>query len=465
MRTRDEKNYRKIIERRDPRYDGRLYWGVITTRIYCRPICPARPKPENIRIFKSATEAEKAGFRPCLRCRPDLAPGSQRWEGTGVSVARALRLMDERAGEPMTVGELANTLGMSDRHLRRLFLEHLGASPVEIMVNRRLHLARQLIVETRQSLTDIAFAAGFQSIRRFNEAFHELYQRPPSAFRKQSLEVQAPGLHLRLAVRQPYDWATLLSFLRRHQTYGVEVVDDKSYRRYLPQKDQPSGQLRVAFDKDALLVEFQNIKLSDLRPLMARLRQLFDADHNPSDLPQNSARAANGIRIPGCFDPFEVAVSIILSQLVSTAHARQMMQKLVLTYGQRLTEDEIFAFPAPEVLKNAGLEAMGLTRQKSEAIRELSRLVSEGVLQLSSMADLPATRKLLASIPGIGPWTVELIAMRCLGDADAFPRKDLVVERADVQDEEHWMSLRSYLTQIIWRDHALAGSTRKGGQP
>jgi AraC family transcriptional regulator of adaptative response / DNA-3-methyladenine glycosylase II len=457
MRTRDEQNYRKIIERRDPRYDGRLYWGVITTRIYCRPICPARPKPENIRIFKSTTEAEKAGFRPCLRCRPDLAPGSQRWGGTAVSVARALRLMEEQSGEPLAVGELAAKLGMSDRHLRRLFLEHLGVSPVEIMVNRRLHLARQLIVETRQPLTAIAFAAGFQSIRRFNEAFQELYQRPPSAFRKDPGRDVEPGLRLRLAVRPPYDWSTLLAFLRRHQTYGVESVNDSSYTRYIPQKDQPPGQLLVTFDKDALQVEFQNIKLAALRPLMARLRHLFDADHNPKDLPQDSTRSPDGIRIPGCFDAFEAAVSIILNQLVSAAHARQMMQRLVITYGHRLTEEEIFAFPPPEVLKNAGLEAIGLTRQKAKAIRELSRLVDEGHLLLSGMADLAATRKILASISGIGPWTVELIAMRCLGDADAFPRKDLIVQRTGVQDEKLWMSQRSYLTHIIWRDYAQTG--------
>ncbi len=463
MRTRDEQNYRKIIERRDPRYDGRLYWGVITTRIYCRPICPARPKLENIRIFKSATEAEKAGFRPCLRCRPDLAPGSQRWEGTGVSVARALRLMDERAGEPLTVEELAVSLGMSDRHLRRLFLEHLGASPVEIMIHRRLHLARQLIVETAQPITAIAFAAGFQSIRRFNEAFRNVYQRPPTAFRKTGFKDPGSGLRLRLSVRPPYDWASILAFLGRHQTFGVEVVDQETYTRFVPQGDRKPGQLRVSFDKDALLVEFQNIELTGLRPLMARLRQLFDADHNPKDLPQDSKRSPNGIRIPGSFDPFEVAVSIILNQLVSATHARQMMQKLVLTYGHRLVEGEIFAFPAAEVLKNAALESLGLTRQKAEAIRELSRLVHEGSLELSGVSDLVATRKLLSAIPGVGPWTVELIAMRCLGDADAFPRKDLVLDRTGVHDEELWMSQRSYLTHIIWRDHAQAGSPRKGG--
>jgi AraC family transcriptional regulator of adaptative response / DNA-3-methyladenine glycosylase II len=459
MRTRDEHNFRKIIERRDPRYDGRFYWGVITTRIYCRPICPARPKPENIRIFKSSTEAEKAGFRPCLRCRPDLAPGSQRWEGTGVSVARALRLMDERAGEALSVADLAASLGMSERHLRRLFNEHLGAAPASIMGHRRLHLAKQLIVETQLPLTEIAFAAGFQSIRRFNEAFQELYQRPPSAFRKGVAEDSDAGLRLRLSVRPPYDWLTILGFLRRHQTYGVERVDETSYVRYLPMGNQKPGQVSATFAKDALALEFHHIQLTALRPLIARLRHLFDADHNPEDLPQNSARRPEGIRVPGSFEPFETAVSIILSQLVSTAQAQKLMQKLVLAHGHRLADDEIFAFPSPEVLKHAGLESLGLTRQKAEAIRELSRLLSAGTLQLSRSADISATRKVLAGIPGVGPWTVELIAMRCLGDADAFPRRDLIVQRAGAQDENQWLSQRSYLTQLIWRDYAQTGDS------
>lgn len=459
MRTRDEHNFKKIIERRDSRYDGRFYWGVITTRIYCRPICPARPKPENIRIFKSSTEAEKAGFRPCLRCRPDLAPGSQRWEGTGVSVARALRLMDERAGEALSVAELAASLGMSERHLRRLFVEHLGASPTAIMGHRRLHLARQLIAETHLPLTEIAFAAGFQSIRRFNEAFQELYQRPPSAFRKDVSAESHAGLRLSLSVRPPYDWVTILGFLRRHQTFGIERVDERSYVRYWPQGDQKPGQISVTFAKDALQLEFHHIQLTALRPLIARLRHLFDADHNPQDLPQTADRLPQGIRIPGCFDPFETSVSIIMSQLVSAAQARQLMQKLVMAHGHRLTDDEIFAFPSPEVLKNAGLEGLGLTRQKAEAIRELSRRLCAGTVQLSRTADLSAMRKELAQIPGVGPWTVELIAMRCLGDADAFPRKDLIVQRLAPQDEEAWLSQRSYLTQLIWRDHAQTGGS------
>lgn len=468
MRTIDDPHYRKIIERRDPRYDGRFYWGVKTTRIYCRPICPARPKAENIRIFKSATEAEKAGFRPCLRCRPDLAPGSQRWEGTAVSVARALRLMEEGAEAAASVETLAATLGMSDRHLRRLFAEHLGASPVEIMVNQRLHLARQLIVETNQPLTDIAFAAGFQSIRRFNEAFKGLYQKPPSAFRRQSQQNDRADFQLSLAVRLPYDWSTILAFLKRHAIFGVERVDASGYTRYIPRPAREPGQVHVSLNGNALVLSLRGISLQELRPLMARLRQLFDVDHNPIDLPQNSAFQPDGIRIPGCFDAYEVAVSIIMGQLVSVTHARDKMQKLVMSYGHRLAEEEIFSFPSPALLKNAELETLGLTRQKAEAIRELSRLISVGTLQLSRTADIPETRARLQEIPGIGPWTIELIAMRCLGDADAFPRKDLIIGRAlagGLQEEELWLSLRSYLTQILWRDYAHAASIKKGVRP
>lgn len=459
MRTINDEHYRKIIERRDPRYDGRFYFGVKTTRIYCRPICPARPKPENILIFKSATEAENAGYRPCLRCRPDLAPGSQRREGTGVSVARALRLIEEWPDESMTVESLAETLGMTDRHLRRLFTEHLGASPIEIMVNRRLHLARQLIVETQLPLTEIAFAAGFQSIRRFNEAFKDLYHRPPSDFRKKAIDTP-DGLELSLFVRAPYDWESLLGFLRRHQTYGLERVDAQTYRRFLG----ANSSLEVRFDADAsaLRVKFHGVRLTGLRPLMARLRHLFDVDHNPSDLPAESGFQAAGIRIPGAFDPFETAVAIILGQLVSIPHAQQVMMRLVTAHGHRWAEEEIFQFPAPDVLKEAPLEELGMTRQKAGAIRELARRVHGGELSLTRTVDMAQVRAQLRTISGVGPWTEELIAMRCLGDADAFPKKDLAIQKAlasGMLEEPLWISLRSYLTQILWREYA---QSRKG---
>jgi AraC family transcriptional regulator of adaptative response / DNA-3-methyladenine glycosylase II len=372
--------------------------------------------------------------------------------------------MDERSGEPLTVDELAQTLGMSDRHLRRLFLQHLGASPLEIMINRRLHLARQLIVETRLPLTEIAFAAGFQSIRRFNESFQELYHRPPTAFRKQPQPEEMPGLRLHLAVRQPYDWPTLLSFLRYHQTYGLECVTDDAYRRFIPQEEaQPPGKVQVTWNGDGLSVEFQNIKLAALRPLMAKLRHLFDVDHNPSDLPQNASQVPHGIRIPGSFDPFETAVSIVLHQFASTEQAQDLLQRLVSIYGHRVSVDGIFTFPPAQVLRNAGLESLGLSGPRAETIRELARLVHQGTLQLSRAADLAATRKILAGIPGMEAWTIEWIAMRCLGDADAFPYRDLMGEWMMMREAELWMSLRSYLSLILWREQVQAASVERGG--
>jgi AraC family transcriptional regulator of adaptative response / DNA-3-methyladenine glycosylase II len=241
----------------------------------------------------------------------------------------------------------------------------------------------------------------------------------------------------------------------------LETVTDDAYTRFIPQEEgRPPGCLQVSWDGDALSIEFQNIQLSAIRPLMARLRHLFDTDHNPSDLPQNASKLPSGIRIPGCFDAFETAVSLILHQLESSTHARQLMQKLISTYGHQFTDDRIFTFPSAQVLKNAGFESLGLSGQKAEAIRELARLVHNGSLQLSYAADLVATREILAGIPGVEPSTIEWIAMRCLGDADAFPHRDQMMEGAEIADEELWISLRSYRSLIFWRDQG--GSIQQG---
>lgn len=467
MKTKQDIFYKSIIARRDPRFDGRFYFGVRTTRIYCRPVCPARPKPENIVIFRSSTEAEKSGYRPCLRCRPDLAPGCLRWSGTAVSVARALRLIDASAEPGLSAPQLAAALGMTARHLRRLFDEHLGASPIEVMITKRLHLARKLITETALPLTEIAYASGFKSIRRFNEAFKKIYRTSPSSFRKaEELPFEGSTLQLRLAVRLPYDWQLVIAFLERHESFGVEFVESSVYHRFIPM-GQSFGRLSVSWDpKGFLVVKFQNIGVADLRQLVAQVKALFDVDHNPSDLPENPTLRPQGVRIPGSFHTFETAVSIILGQLVSSSHAKAKMKQLILRFGQNLGHPDVYRFPLPCDLKDADLENIGLTRAKAHAIRELARQVHEGNLVLSSFADLTESRKKLRLIKGIGPWTSEMIAMRCLSDSDAFPRTDLIVQRALELckiDETQWMSSRSYLTLGIWRDYAarLSGVRKK----
>lgn len=462
MKELSDSALKNIIRRRDPRYDGRFYFGVKTTKIYCRPVCPARPKPENILIFRSFSEAEKSGYRPCKRCRPDAAPGSKFFDGTSNTVARALRLIGETPGDELDVEQLAATLGLTDRHLRRLFDEHLGASPVEIMITKRLHLAKQLLEETRAPVTDIAFSAGFRSVRRFNEAFKKLYHRPPGDFRNERAK-ETGALRLRLPVRAPYDWPTVIAYLKRHETYGVERVTADEYLRYLP-FGKRVGTLGVRRGENALELTLTDVPLAEVRGLLARVKVLFDTEHNPEHLPGRHC----GIRVPGSFDPFEVAVSIILSQLVSTEQAKAKQKTLVEKFGRRLAAD-IYVFPVPAMLMSAPVEEIGVTRVKAHAIRELARGVHEGTVAFGAASDPARTLAQLESIKGIGPWTLRMIAMRCLGDADAFPANDLIVARAleaKLVDEQEWISSRAYLTHYLWRDFGarLSKTKKKKGE-
>lgn len=431
-----QEDFRQIIKRRDPRYDGRFYFGVKTTKIYCRPVCPAKPKPENMVFFKSQSEAEANGYRPCKRCYSDLAPGSKLLEGTAATVSRALKIIDHSAGEDLTVEILADKLGMTDRHLRRLFEEHLGASPVEIMITKRLHLARQLLTETKSPVSEIAFAVGFQSLRRFNEAFRKLYHVPPTEFRKSNLSDK--GLKFKLLVRAPYDWKTMLAFLDRHTTFDQEIVEKNSYTRFIG-----SGSATVTYNgKNELEVVLKAIPVSETKDVLMRLKNLFDVTHTPDLVPTKS----KGIRIPGAFDEFETAVSIIVGQLISTSQAKQKMKMLVETFGLD-----------PKVLMKAEIEKIGMTKIKAGAIRELARMVEKGEIDLTRAADLEETRKKLIAIKGIGPWTVEMIAMRCLGDSDAWPAKDLIIDRAiklKLEKEKNWSTFRGYLTHYLWREYA-----------
>lgn len=454
-----------LIARRDRRVDGRFYFGVKTTKIYCRPICPAKPKPENITLFRSSSEAELQGFRPCLRCRPDLAPGTKLLDGTMNTVARGLRLIHE--GTDWDVVSLAATLGVSDRHLRRLFEQHLGASPIDIMLTRRLHFAKQLLEETAFPVTEVALASGFGSIRRFNEAFKARFHLAPSAVR--SGRSCSDRLILNLAIRPPYDWDTVLAYLKRHETFGVERIEAGTYRRFLPRGDSWAS-LSVEPDtkQKCLKVSFDGLPLNELRANLSRLRFLFDIDHNPSDLPVTASLDPRGIRVPASFDPFETAISILLSQLVSTESAKNRLKKVVERYGRKLGEVDggpVYAFPLAEVLAEAPVHEIGLTRTLSGAITGLSRALAEGSLDFRSHRDFAETTDQLLAIKGIGPWTAAMIAMRCLGNPDAFPALDLIVKRAidqKIVDPRAWSSSRAYLTHCLWRDHG--SSLSKLGQ-
>ncbi|RUM34851.1 MAG: hypothetical protein DSY50_05810, partial [Desulfobulbus sp.] len=421
-----------------------------------RPVCPARPKPENIVIYKSKSAAEKAGCRACLRCRPDLAPGNRFIQPGKDIVRRCLNLMDETFPEHKSIETLATTLGISARHLRRVFAEQLGASPGEILKTQKIHFAKHLLLETRESVSDIAFASGFTSIRRFNEAFKTAYRQTPSQIRtgKHSRQHKGDKIQLSLMILPPYDFASILSFLKRHAAFGIEKVTDRYYERHVPQHNSYAT-FRVTINKkqDALLVDLQGFKLQQLSGLLITIGRLFDRDHNPDHLPVTSQGKHPGVRVPGCFDPFETAVSIILSQLVSIAQATGKLAALIQRFGSILDKKDVFRFPQPEQLMNAEIEKIGITRAKADAIRAIARLVHEQKIIFSYGADFARTRKQLLAIKGIGPWTTEIMMMRCFGDPDAFPENDLFIKRALAQhsvDENLWKTHRAYMTNYIW---------------
>lgn len=471
----------KIVCARDKRYDGRFYCGVRTTGIYCRPICPARPKLANLNFYRSAAEAENAGYRACLRCRPDLAPNSVQWDGTAAVVGRALSLIARGEADGVPLESFAARLGVSARHLRRLFDEHVGASPVEVAASKRLHLARQLLLQSNLPVTDVAFASGYQSLRRFNEAFQEKFRAPPTAVRRRA--TASPyhsdgGITLELPVIAPFDWDHLHGFLQNHAVAGVENFSDGRYQRSFA-LGETTGAIDVGFDakKSQLTVRVLADDFAPLRLVLEKVRDLFDARLNPhahpGDLDAGDPIAAIyldslGLRIPGAWDSFETAVSIILGQLVSVEQGRRLMQRVVERFGKRVAVPRIAGcmhlFPEPRVLANADLRAIGLTQVRADAVRELSRQVLAGKLNLSRTADLEETRARLRAVPGIGPWTVELIALRCLGDTNAFPASDLILARALKQHPTSagdWSPWNAYIALALWKKYAVLLSRKR----
>ena len=463
-----DKDLKKIIARRDKRYDGRFYFGVKTTKIYCRPVCPAKPKPENIVIFKSASEAERNGFRPCLRCRPDVAPGSVLFNGTLNTVSRALKIIGSSVDNDVSIDDLARRLGISARHLRRLFDDHLGASPIEIILTQRLHFAKQLVQSTNVSVTEIAFASGFQSIRRFNEAFKKRFHIAPSAFRKMRGSNVESRLSLKIPIHLPYDWKYVLSYLARHECYGIERVESDKFYRFVPIKNGFGTVVVSREGKESFLtVDFDKVPLQEVKAILARIKILFDTDHNPADLPESRKLRINGIRAPGSFDPFEVAISIILSQLVSTQHAKYKLKQLVQQFGIPLGKNhfsDVHAFPTPDTLSKAKIEELGVTKIKAHAIRTFSEAIKNKTISFHSHEDFSLILKKLIEIKGIGVWTGAMMMMRCFGNPDAFPEFDLIVRRAIEKKfarPGNWISSRAYLTHYLWRDYGEALSKTK----
>lgn len=480
----DRETCRKARLARDPRFDGRFFIGVRTTKIFCRPICPARsPREENIEYYPSAAAAAAAGLRPCLRCRPECAPGTPAWNGSSTTVARALREIAEGALDDDSVRQLSARLGVGDRHLRRLFVEHLGAPPVAVAQTHRLLSAKRLLDETSLPITAIAMASGFGSVRRFNETFRRTWSRSPREQRKLHRPPEAAGLRFRLRYRPPFDWNALLAFLEPRAIPGVECVRDGVYRRTIAPGGVP-GIIEVSQENSELLLEIDHPRPERLLAIVSRVRRLFDLDADPLAIGTNLGLdpllrrlvgARPGLRVPGAWDPFEIAVRAILGQQVSVRGASTLTGRLVAQFGRPLEaahDGVTHLFPRAANLAEADVASIGIPRKRADTIRAVAAAVATKRLRLDGSAAADEARAQLRSLAGIGEWTAGYIAMRALGDPDAFPSGDLVLLRAaqartarELENRaEQWRPWRSYAAMHLWqgvRDGHLLSMDRK----
>jgi AraC family transcriptional regulator, regulatory protein of adaptative response / DNA-3-methyladenine glycosylase II len=480
---------RDILDRarrsRDARFDGRFFIAVRSTRIYCRPICPSRfSNDSNVRYYATAEQAAQAGYRPCLRCRPEAAPGSPAWTGTSAVVQRALRLIQDGALDHASLGNLANRLGIGVRHLSRLFARHVGVSPATIAQSRRLHFAKRLLDDTPLPITDIAHASGFGSIRRFNDAFQETYRRSPRELRKgkrvASDKSEGAEITLRLSFRPPYDWDHLYAFLAAGAIQGVEVVTAGCYARAAP---TPSGyavlQIRPVTRAYALEVRIKGAMPAEFPSLLSSVRRMFDLTADPghiatamrSDpllLPLMARRP--GLRIPGTWDPFECSVRAIVGQKTSVPARIGVLKRLVERFGKPI--EPLMAgigrlFPTPAALADANLDELGLNRTRREALRELARGVRDNLIRFDAPGE--EVSRMLCALPGVGRWTAGYVALRGLGEPDAFPFGDLQLRRlASFGDKpltalalearaECWRPFRGYAVFHLWASEQPPG--------
>jgi AraC family transcriptional regulator of adaptative response / DNA-3-methyladenine glycosylase II len=470
--------YRAILAR-DVRFDGRFFTAVRTTGIYCRPVCPVRPpKLENMIFVPCAAAAEAMGYRPCMRCRPETAPGTPAWMGSSAVVTRALRLIDEDALDGDDVEAFAQRLGIGGRQLRRLFARHLGASPGEVARVRRVHFARALIDETDLPMTQVALSAGFRSIRQFNHAVRATFRTSPTVLRRRRTRETTDGaLLVRLPYRPPYAWDDMLGFLAARAVPGVEHVTAGVYTRVITLGDD-AGTVAISDPGRGSWLEMR-VTLpasAGLIRIVERARRLFDLAADPHEIARHLRRSPRlkglvatrpGLRVPGAWDPFELAIRAILGQQVTVRGATTLTGRLVTAFGlpfETGLAGLTHVFPAPATLVDADVERIGIPGARASTIRALSRAVADGTLVLDATEDLEATEARLTAVPGIGPWTASYIAMRAFGEPDAFPAGDLGVrralgngagplsERAVREVADAWRPWRAYALLHLWNE-------------
>ncbi|WP_433353267.1 DNA-3-methyladenine glycosylase 2 family protein [Microtetraspora malaysiensis] len=481
---------------RDSRFDGRFYTAVTSTGIYCRPICPARtPARKNVRFYHHAAGAEAAGFRPCRRCRPELSPGAPGWDVRADLVGRALRLISDGEADDHGVAGLAQRLNVTERHLHRLFVSELGTGPLAVARTRRLLLAKQLLTETHLPMADVAFAAGFGSVRQFNAAMKESYGFAPGDLRKANGPMGSAsgsrllphGLTLRLHYRPPYDAAALFRYLAARAIPGTEAVtqpDEQSEGSYL--RAVPGGWIALAPMADHIRLTVRTGDTRQLARIVARCRRLLDLDADPEAIAAVLVTTSlgplvdrrPGLRVPGTFDGFELAVRAVVGQQISVAGARTLLGRIAARAGTTATapgqdgaDGEPAApvatlFPTAERLAEADLDGIGLTQRRVTTLRALAEAVVEGRIDLDGAEDVPETTAKLLTIPGIGPWTASYVALRALGDPDAWPGGDLVLKKTmqclgiPADHVERWRPWRAYAALHLWSSTADPAAVR-----
>jgi len=465
----------RALRTHDPRFDGRFFVGVASTRIYCRPVCTARtPLRRNCSFFASAAAAEARGFRPCLRCRPELAPGYAVVDANRRLAQSAAGMIEDGRLADASLEKVAETLGVTDRHLRRVFQQEFGVSPVEYAQTQRLLLAKRLLTDSALPVIEVAMASGFASLRRFNDSFRNRYRMTPGELRRDAArDAPAERLVFEIAYRPPYDWTSIHGFLSRRAVSGVELADAKSYSRTIRVivNGKPHiGWISVAPAprKNALRVCASPSLARALPTVLSRVKHLFDVAAHPDEIAQalgDVASARPGLRLPGAIDGFELAVRAILGQQVSVVAATRIAARLAARFGEEI--ETPFAgltklFPTAQAL--AGLDpakvaAAGIVSVRARAIVLLAAEVASGRLRLEPSADVASTLAALEALPGVGPWTAQYVAMRALAWPDAFPHPDVAILKAmkatkpreALAASDAWRPWRAYAVMHLWK--------------
>jgi AraC family transcriptional regulator of adaptative response / DNA-3-methyladenine glycosylase II len=479
--TLDANHCYEVVKARDARFDGAFFVGVSTTGVYCRPVCRVRtPGRDRCSFFVNAASAESAGFRPCLRCRPELSPGAAPVDAVHRVASLAVARIEAGALSSGSVEALALELGISARQLHRVVEAEYGVGPLALAQTRRLLLAKQLLTDTPLRVIDVAFASGFASVRQFNRSFRQSYRLSPLSLRKRQSEKLGPEVVLKLGYRPPLAWQPLVHFLVGRAGTRTESVEGDRYLRSVRIGKHRGFISAQPLSAGLLAVQVAPSLLGALPELRVRLRRLFDLEANPGVIDEFLARQrglgrylrrTTGLRVPGAFSGFELALRAVLGQQVTVRAATTIYGRFVETFGSPVeTPDPTVDRVAPDAddIANATLQQVidrGLTRKRAECVLALARAIADGKLRLEPPVDLQRMRGALQELPGIGPWTAEYVAMRALGDPDAFPHSDLGLLRALDIDKpqallaraEAWRPWRAYAALHLWHGYASGG--------